>query len=100
MVTINKYDELKKAFKDHDECLVKIGTTWCGPCKVTQKNIENIEKYYNDVYFINVDADEADDQILEKFSVRSVPVTIVVKNGEVVSKTVGLQTEVQLKDRL
>jgi len=99
MVIINELDKLKEAFAEHDLCVVKIGTSWCGPCKVVQKNIEDIEKLHSDVYFIDVDAEEADD-IVDEFGVRNVPVVLVVKNGEVDSKTVGVQTQAQLEDRL
>ena len=99
MVVINKLDDFNKAIEEHDLCLVKIGAAWCGPCKVVQKNIQDIEKSHSDVYFIDVDAEEADD-IVEKYGVRNIPVVLVIKNGEVASKTVGVQTQAQLEDRL
>jgi len=99
MVVINKLDDFNKAIEEHDLCLVKIGAAWCGPCKVVQKNIQDIEKSHSNVYFIDVDAEEADD-IVEKYGVRNIPVVLVIKNGEVTSKTVGVQTQVQLEDRL
>ena len=100
MVVINNLDDFNKAVEEHNICLVKIGTTWCGPCKVVQKNIENIEKQHSDVYFINIDADEADDEILEKYSVRNVPVILFINNGELISKEIGILTEAQLEDKL
>ena len=100
MVIINDLDKLKKAFVEHDLCVVKIGTSWCGPCKVLEKYIEDVEVLQPDVYFINVDAEECDERILEDYGVRGVPVTIVIKNGEVTSKHVGLQTQKELETRL
>ena len=100
METINDYNKLKEAINTHYECLVKIGTSCCGPCKIVQKNIENIEKYHSDIYFINVDADEADDRILEEYKVRGVPVTMFIKDGVIISRVIGLQTESELEDRL
>lgn len=100
MQTINNYQELLKAIESNDVCLIKIGTTWCGPCKLTQSNMEELEKTNHDVCFINVDADSSDDAIIEHFHVMSVPVTIVTKNGEVVSREIGLQTVHQLKERI
>lgn len=100
MQTINNYQELLKAIESNDVCLIKIGTTWCGPCKLTQSNMEELEKTNPDVCFINVDADSSDDAIIEHFHVMSVPVTIVTKNGEVVSREIGLQTVHQLKERI
>lgn len=99
MNIINNYEEFIKAINTHDICLVKIGTAWCGPCKVVQKNIEDIEKLHSNVYFIDVDAEEAD-EIVEKFGVRNVPVVLVIKNGQVDSKSVGVQTQAQLEDRI
>jgi thiol-disulfide isomerase/thioredoxin len=61
MITINNYEDLQKAIEEHVVCLVKIGASWCGPCKVIQKNIESIEELYPDVYFIDVEADQAED---------------------------------------
>ena len=99
MVLINELDKFNTAIEEHDLCMVKIGTPWCGPCKVVQQNIEDIEKSHSDVYFINCNADEAD-EIDEKYGVRSVPVVLVIKNGKVVSSSVGIQTQVQLEERL
>ena len=99
MVTINNYADFISAINEHEVCLVKIGAEWCGPCKVVQKNIENIEKSYDTVYFIDVDAEKAE-EIVDKFNVRNIPVILVIKNGQVDTKTVGLQTELQLKNRL
>lgn len=99
MVVINNLDKFKEAIKEHDICLVKIGTSWCGPCKTVQKNIEDIEKLHSNVYFIDVDAEEAD-EIVDEYGVRSVPVVLVIKNGQVDSKTVGVQTREQLENRL
>lgn len=100
MITINNVDELKRVVHDNDTCLIKLGAAWCGPCKVIEKNIEDIEKYHTDVCFIEVDIDKADEEIIDIFNVRNIPATIVVKNGVIMSKEVGLQTQPQLEDRL
>lgn len=99
MVTINELDKFNKAISEHDTCVVKIGTGWCGPCKLVEENIKKIEKDYSDVYFINVDAGESDD-IVDEYNIRNVPVVLVFKNGQCDSRTTGLQTEEQLRSRL
>lgn len=99
MVVINELDKFNKAISEHNVCVAKIGTSWCGPCKLVEENIKKIEKSYPDVYFINVDAEESDD-IVDEYNVRNVPVVIVFKDGKCDSRTIGLQTEEQLKSRL
>ncbi len=99
MEIINNYEDFTTAIKTHDICMVKIGAEWCGPCKTIQKNIETIEKSHNEVYFIDVEADEAE-EIVDMFNIRNIPVVLVIKNGNVDSKTVGMQTVQQLEERL
>ena len=99
METINNYGGLIRTIGEHDVCLVKIGAEWCGQCKVLQKTIEDIEKSRSDVYFINVDADEAED-IIEEFNIRNIPVTLVIKKSRVDSKVVGIQSRAELESRL
>ena len=51
------------------------------------------------MYFIDVEADEAE-EIVDMFNIRNIPVVLVIKNGNVDSKTVGMQTVQQLEERL
>lgn len=99
MIGIYSIEKYKEAITEHEVCMVKIGTTWCGPCKVVQKNIQSIEKEYPNVYFIDVDAEEAS-EISDLYDIHTVPAVLVIKNGEVISQTFGLQTKEQLEKRL
>ena len=99
MVVINDLESFTQAINSHDRCFVEIGASHCGQCKLVQKNIEDIEKWHSDVYFINVDAEEADD-IIEEMEIRNIPVTLVYLDGEMVSKVVGLQTQDQIENRI
>ena len=51
------------------------------------------------MYFIDVDADEAD-EIVSKYEIRGVPVILIFKNGELISKTMGVRTQADLEDIL
>ena len=99
MIKIDNYDELMSSIGTY-KCMLKISTPWCGPCKVVKKNIESIENEYPDVSFIDIDADDCDDKIIEDFGIRGVPVVILYNQGEEIDRTVGLQTVEQLKNRL
>ena len=99
MIKIDNYDELMSSIGT-GKYMLKISTPWCGPCKMVRQNIESIENDYGDVTFVDIDADDCDDKIIEDFGVRGVPVVILYNHGEEIDRTIGLQTIEQLKNRL
>jgi thioredoxin 1 len=62
---------------------------WCGPCKQFGPVMEQIGQSVP-VQKINVD-DQPD--IATSYSVRNVPTVIIVKDGEIVNRMVGVQTQ-------
>lgn len=62
---------------------------WCGPCKQFGPIMEQIGQSVP-VQKINVD-DQPD--IATSYSVRNVPTVIIVKDGEIVNRMVGVQTQ-------
>ena len=72
--------------------LVDFYADWCGPCKMLAPVIEQIagESSNYDVYKLNVD--EAP-ELAAQYGVMSIPTLIVFMNGEVVAKTIGVQSK-------
>ena len=99
MIQIDNKDVLAKEL-ENGKCVVKISTASCGPCRAVKGYMDDLEKEYADVKFIDIDAEECDEEIISDFAVRGVPVVMCFKDGERVDKTVGLQTKDQLKQRL
>ena len=57
--------------------LIKIGAEWCGPCKTLDKALEN----FNACEVVKYDAEE-DEDIVEKYNVRNIPVTILLDDDD------------------
>jgi thioredoxin 1 len=73
---------------------------WCGPCKMLGPTFERLaEKYGEQVTFAKINVDELPD-IANKFAIRSIPTLILLKNGSVVEKLVGLRSEQELGQML
>jgi thioredoxin 1 len=69
---------------------------WCGPCKMLAPTFDRLaEKYGEQVTFAKVNVDELPD-IANKFAVRSIPTLVLLQNGNVVEKLVGLRSEQEL----
>lgn len=81
--------------------LIKVGATWCGPCNVTQKNIESIDDdKYEDVKFLDINSEEADDELVGYLSVFNLPTILIFKNSEQVFRHIGLLNKNQLTEIL
>tara|TARA_B110000008_G_scaffold44385_2_gene42220 strand:- start:1593 stop:1925 length:333 start_codon:yes stop_codon:yes gene_type:complete len=81
-ITISKRDEFKKYVKNNNFVIVKLGATWCGPCK---RCAPTVEKYFNQmpdkVKMVMVDADSGSD-VKNYLRINVVPTLIAYINGD------------------
>ena len=47
--------------------LVQFSATWCQPCKVLARTMENIRPQHDDVTFYKIDIDTIGREVLERF---------------------------------
>ena len=74
--------------------------TWCGPCKAMGPSIDELSAEYEGQALIGkVDVEENND-LAEKYAIRSVPTIIFFKDGEMIDKMVGLQSKAVLEARI
>lgn len=80
--------------------MVDFFAPWCGPCKMMAPIVEKVaEEYKGKVKIGKLDVDEHNESG-NKYEVQSIPTTIFFKNGEMVNKLIGFQSEEQLKKAL
>ncbi|XP_054733778.1 thioredoxin, mitochondrial [Anastrepha obliqua] len=81
----------RKVKKSDKLVIVDFFATWCNPCKMLTPRIETVvgEKA-GAVKLAKVDIDEHSELALD-YDVAAVPVLIVMKEGKVVNRMVGLQ---------
>ena len=73
--------------------LIDFYADWCGPCKMMAPVIEELAGMYEGrakVGKLNVDLNE---EIAMKYGVMTIPTLLVIKNGQVVGKMVGVQSK-------
>lgn len=74
--------------------------TWCGPCKAMGPSIDELSAEYEGQALIGkVDVEENND-LAEKYAIRSVPTIIFFKDGEMIDKMVGLQSKAVLESKI
>lgn len=105
MKKIKTIDELEKILKENEEkCVVlKFGAEWCGPCRLMENVIKNLEKDISlNTVFVECDVDEVGDDgnLLEKYNVRNMPLTIIYKGGLITDRIVGAVSETDLRRKI
>ena len=69
--------------------LVDFWATWCGPCKLAEPILEELSDTFKDkvlVMKLDVDANPA---MSQKYSVMSIPTTILFKEGKELGRQIG-----------
>ena len=80
---------LEDVLKTDKLIVIDFWAEWCGPCKMVGPIIDQLAEEYKDKVVIGkVDVDNNDDAT-SKYSIRNIPTTIFIKDGEVVDKIVG-----------
>lgn len=96
-ITQENFEE--EVIKSQVPVLIDFWATWCNPCQMQGPIIEELAEEMTDAKICKIDVDEQA-ALAAQFRVMSIPTLMVVKNGEVVDKAVGLQSKEALKEML
>lgn len=100
-VTDTSFDS--EVLKSDKPVVVDLWAEWCGPCRALTPILEEVATEYTDkVKVVKVDIDE-NQKTAEKYGVASIPTLLFIKNGELVSQSVGLKSKgdlIKLFDQL
>ena len=70
----------------------KFQADWCGPCNSLKPTFQQLEQMFgSSVNFSYIDVDERED-LASKYGVRSIPLVVIEKNGQIVQKVTGAQS--------
>ena len=101
---IKNLEDLKSFYAETPESLhlVKIGAKWCGPCRMLSDTLHNLDpNKISDTLIADVDIDEGDNEdIAIEYNIRSIPMTLYVKNGEVLNKYLGASSAEEIYKRI
>ncbi len=96
--TTQNFEE--EVLKSDKPVLVDFYADWCGPCKMMAPVVEELAELYQGkakVGKLNVDDNE---EIAMKYGVMSIPTLLIIKNGNVEAKMIGVQKRETLMDAL
>ena len=95
MITLTKENFAQEVLQSDKPVLVDFWATWCGPCRMIGPVLEKIAAGDPDFKICKVNVDE-EPELAKKFNVRSIPMLIVMKDGEQAAVTIGAQPESEI----
>ncbi len=87
-ITDATFDEV--VLKSDKPVVVDFWAAWCGPCRMVGPIIEEVSNEYEGKAVVGkVDVD-SNQEYAAKYGVRNIPTVLVFKDGEIVSRQVGV----------
>ena len=95
-ITSENFESLKKGDMP---LVVDFWATWCGPCRMIGPIIAKLAEKYDGKIVVGKCDVEDNDELAAEFGIRNIPTILFFKNGEVVDKMVGAQSEAKLDEK-
>ena len=84
-----------EVLKSDKPVLVDFFATWCGPCRMVAPVLEEIAEENEHIKVVKIDVDQ-EPGLAQKFGVTSIPLLVVMKDGQVVNQSLGAKPKEQI----
>ena len=95
VITVTKDNFEEKVLKAQGKVILDFWATWCGPCRMIAPIVEEIAAENPGITVGKVNVDE-EMELAVQFGVVSIPMLVVLENGQVVNKSVGYAPKAEL----
>ena len=92
-------EEYSEIVNSSNPVVIDFHATWCWPCKVLSPILEELDDEIDGVEFVKLDVDQHP-QIAGQNQVMGVPTVVILKDGEVKDRFVGVQPKEVIKEKI
>lgn len=96
-ITNENFDQ--EVLKSDKPVLLDFWAGWCGPCMMLAPVIEELAEEAADAKICKINVDEQPELAMQ-FHVANIPMLVVMKDGKVVSKDVGVKNKGEILEML
>jgi thioredoxin 1 len=75
--------------------LVDFWAPWCGPCRIIAPHLEELQAEREDLRIVKLNVDD-NPQVAAQYSVMSIPMLLLFKNGQVAHQIIGAMPKSRL----
>ena len=87
-ININKNNFQNEVLNSDKTVLLDFWASWCAPCRIVAPIVEEIAGERGDIKVGKINVDE-EPELVNKFSIMSIPTLVVMKNGKIVQQVSG-----------
>ena len=95
VLNITKDNFQKEIIESEKTVFLDFWAGWCGPCRMLSPIVDEIAGEREDIKVAKINVDEQQ-ELAAAFQVMSIPTLVVMKDGKIVSKTMGVRPKKQV----
>lgn len=99
VITVTSENFKSEVLESPKPVLLDFWATWCPPCRMQSPIIDEIAEQRTDIAVGKVNTDEQT-ELASAFNVESIPTLVIIQNGKIKSRLVGLHSKEQILSEL